>query len=270
MQFVINECSFIGQATDSVGADELIVQLYDIIKEIEPIKGDNPIQTYSNFSNQKLAQNLTIHDWLFQTLNSNDENRRKVAKVFLQIIRKGPFIDLQDDFKKIIASHKCYLNKQDLSTSSLLCVAYLQEKLKLISLQKAPDFASEYLHVKLGIYEQSLELIKIHNLTTAEQAKKIRPIYKFNPKHHHQAKGNPQKPHTPMDLTDKEAQKVLDNSIESSSENSNKRYGYHREKDRYYIFHPDNASNQEGYFTYHGFPVEETQVPDCIINQLLR
>lgn len=268
MQFLINECSFIGQAKDYFEADELIGHLYDLIKEIEPIKGDNPIQTYSNFSNQKLAHNLTIYQWLSQTLKSQDRNKRTVAQFFLRIIKKGQSIDLQDDFKKIIASHKCYLNKQDLSTSSLLCVAYLQEK--LISLQKAPDFASEYLHVELGIYGQSLELINIHNLTTVEQAKKIRPIYKFNPKHHHQAKGNPQKPHTPMDLTDKEAQKVLDNSIESSSENSNRRYGYHREKDQYYIFHPDNASNQEGYFTYHGFPVEETQVPDCIRNQLLR
>lgn len=269
MQFLINECSLIGQAKDSVEADELIVHLYDIIKEIEPIKGDNPIKTYSNFSNQKLAHNLTIYQWLSQTLKSQDRNKRTVAQFFIQIINKGPFIDLQDEFKEISASHKCYLNKQDLSTSSLLCVVYLQKKLKLISLQKAPDFASEYLHVEFGIY-QSLELIKIHNLTTVEQAKKIRPIYKFNPKHHHQAKGNPQKPHTPMDLTDKEAQKVLDNSIESSSENSKRRYGYHREKDQYYIFHPDNASNQEGYFTYHGFPVEETQVPDRIRNQLLR
>jgi len=268
MQFLINECSFIGQAKDSLEADELIGHLYDLIKEIEPIKRDNPIQTYSNFSNQKLAHNLTIYQWLSQTLKSQDRNKRTVAQFFIQIINKGPFIDLQDEFKKISASHKCYLNKQDLSTSSLLCVAHLQEK--LISLQKAPDFASEYLHVEFGIYEQSLELIKIHNLTTVEQAKKIRPIYKLNPKHHHQAKGNPQKPHTPMDLTDKEAQKVLDNSIESSSENSNRRYGYHREKDQYYIFHPDNACNQEGYFTYHGFPVEETQVPDCIRNQLLR
>jgi hypothetical protein len=267
MQFLINECSFIGQAKNSFEADELIVNLYKLIKEIEPITGDNPIQTYSNFLNQKLAQNLTIHEWLFQTLNSNDKNKRTVAQFFLQIIRKGPFIDLQDNLKKIIASHKCYLNKQDFSTSSLLCVAHLQEK--LISLQNAPDFASEYLHVEFGIY-QSLKIIEIHNLTTVEQAKKIRPIYKSNPKHHHQAKGNPQKPHTPRDLTDKEAQKVLDNSIESSSENSNRRYGYHREKDQYYIFHPDNASNQDGYFTYHGFPLEETQVPALIRNQLLR
>ena len=270
MQFWINECSFIGQAKNSFEADELIGHLCDLIKEIEPIIGENPIQTYSNFFNQKLAQNLTVHEWLCQTIKSNDKNKRTVAQFFLRIIKKGQSIDLPDDFKKIIASHKCYLNKQDLSTSSLLCVAYLQEKLKLISLQKAPDFASEYLDVELGIYGQSLELIKIHNLTTVEQAKKIRPIYKFNPKHHHQAKGNLQKPRTPMDLTDKEAQKVLDNSIESSSENSNRRYGYHREKDKYYKFYPDNASNQQGYFTYHGFPVEETQVPDPIRNQLLR
>ena len=268
MQFLINECSFIGQAKNYFEADELIIHLYQLIKEIEPITGDNPIQTYSNFSNQKLAQNLTIYQWLSQTLKSEDRNKRTVAQFFIRIINKGPFIDLQDEFKEIIAFYKCYLNKQDLSTSSLLCVAYLQEK--LISLQNAPDFASEYLPVEFGIDEQSLESMKIHNLTTVEQAKKIRPIYKFNPKHHHQAKGNPQKPHTPMDLTDKEAQKVLDNSIESSSENSNRRYGYHREKDQYYIFHPDNASNQEGYFTYHGFPVEETQVPDHIRNQLLR
>ena len=89
MQFLINECSFIGQAKDSFEADELIGHLYDLIKEIEPIKGDNPIKTYSNFSNQKLDHNLTIYQWLSQTLKSQDRNKEQLLSFLYKLLIRG-------------------------------------------------------------------------------------------------------------------------------------------------------------------------------------
>lgn len=267
MQFLINERSFIGQAKNNAEADELMKIMYLIIQEIKPVQGNKPLQTYSNFSLQQLINGINVHQWLYQALKSGNQNQKTIAKFLIQIISKGPFIDLQDDFQNISTSHKCYLNKQDFSESSLLGVCHLQGK--LISLQNAPDFTPEYLALEFGMNEDSLETVTIHNLTTIEQAKKIRPIYQFNPKHHPQAKGTSQKPHTAMDLSDDEAQKVLDNSLESSNKNSNKRYGYQREKDQFYVFHSDNTSNEEGYPTYHGYPIDENQFSDAIQKKLL-
>jgi hypothetical protein len=73
-----------------------------------------------------------------------------------------------------------------------------------------------------------------------------------------------------MDLSDEEAQKVLNNSIEDINENSNKRYSFCKENDQFYVFHSDNTFDQEGYPTYHGYPVEEGKIPSLIKNKLIK
>jgi hypothetical protein len=66
-----------------------------------------------------------------------------------------------------------------------------------------------------------------------------------------------------MDLTDvEEAQKILNSSVRTSNKNSKKRYGYHKETDQFYVFHSDGAFDEQGYPTYHGFPIPEDQVKD--------
>ena len=65
-----------------------------------------------------------------------------------------------------------------------------------------------------------------------------------------------------MDLTDEKAQQVLNSSVCSSNKNSKKRYGYHKETDQFYVFHSDGAFDEQGYPTYHGFPIPEDQVKD--------
>ena len=99
--------------------------------------------------------------------------------------------------------------------------------------------------------EEQLDLVKttLHNLTTIEQSKRIRPIYKLHVKHN--SKGNWEHA-TPMDLNDKESQEILDNSTEEKDSNSKKRYGYHRKNNKFYVFHSDNVSNEESHPIYHG------------------
>jgi hypothetical protein len=73
-----------------------------------------------------------------------------------------------------------------------------------------------------------------------------------------------------MNLTDKEAQKVLNISVGNSNENSEKRYGFHKETDQFYVFHSDNTFDEQGYPTYHGFPITENQVPPKILIKIKR
>ncbi|MBD2135915.1 hypothetical protein H6F47_26830 [Sphaerospermopsis sp. FACHB-1094] len=75
---------------------------------------------------------------------------------------------------------------------------------------------------------------------------------------------------TPMNLKDQEAQKVLNSSVCNSNENSEKRYGFHKETDQFYVFHSDNTFDEQGYPTYHGFPIPEDQVPKEVLNKIKR
>jgi hypothetical protein len=68
-----------------------------------------------------------------------------------------------------------------------------------------------------------------------------------------------------MDLNDEDAQKALNQSIEYKAL---QRYSYFN--DKYYRFHSENTFNDKGYPTYHGYPVDQSDVPNEILKQLTR
>lgn len=253
MHFLINELSFVGQAKDNniADADRLMNKIVNIIKEIEKIKGSDPIQTHSNLSSRQLSQNLTLYQWVYQKLNSSNRGDRTLAMFLIQIIIKVPFIDVQGLFNNC----QCFYNDNDVSNSSVLGAVHL--KGILISLQNAKEFSEEYITVNLKNKNQD---VTIHNLTQISQAKKICPRYQPHPKHYQKASW---KDATPMDLNDEEAQIALDKSIEFNRQ----RFSYYN--DRFYRFHFDNAYNAKGYPTYHGYPIESSTVPDEIRSQLI-
>lgn len=73
-----------------------------------------------------------------------------------------------------------------------------------------------------------------------------RPRYDPSPKHN-PGQPSPGRRGTPMDLSDEDAQQVLDDSIPSGKQ----RYGY--KEGKVYVFQPDGAGG------YHGYPQEATQ-----------
>ncbi|BAZ47562.1 hypothetical protein NIES4103_01630 [Nostoc sp. NIES-4103] len=244
MHFLINELSFIVQAKDKYEADTLMGMLVKIIEELEPIRGKDRIQVHSSFSSCKLSIDFTVKDWVYEKLCS--ANRRD-AKLFVEIMTKGPFIDRTLDHTLVY--HECHLNNQDVTGSSLAGAAYL--KGTVISLEDAPEFSSEHLQVRYSqdgeIYQNSL----IPNLFHVSQAQKLRPRYVPSPKH-----SPPNGWGTIMDLSDEVAQLVLDKGIVSGKQI----YGYYSEK--FYEFQPDNADG------YHGYPVAQNEVPPRIIKGL--
>ncbi|MDB9455881.1 hypothetical protein PN478_17615 [Dolichospermum circinale CS-534/05] len=170
-------------------------------------------------------------------------------------------MDLQD----LLNDCKCNYQKQDVSSSSLAGAAKLQGI--LISLQNNPDFIQENIEVEFQEGTSSLENRSIKNLTEIKHAKKICPRYKLYSKHDPSGYW---KNATPMNLTNEEAQKVLNCSVGNSNENSEKRYGFHKQTDQFYVFHSDNTFDEQGYPTYHGFPIPENQVPPKILIKIKR
>ncbi|MBD2136308.1 hypothetical protein H6F32_01615 [Anabaena sp. FACHB-1237] len=260
MHFLINELSFIGQAANDYKADELMKNILDIIQEISVIQNGDPIQTHSTFSCQKLSHDLTVNQWILNTIKSKKSDQQKIAMILLRLLRKGPFIDVQG----LINNCQCHYQRQDVSSSSLAGATKLEGI--LISLQNHPDFIQENIEVEFQDGTNSKEARIINNLTEIKQARKICPRYKISSNKHdllgHWEKG------TPMNLTDEEAQKVLNLSVHSSNENSQKCYGFHKETDQFYVFHSDNTFDEQGYPTYHGFPIPEDQVPKEVLNKI--
>jgi hypothetical protein len=281
MHFLINELSFIGQAINKYEADELMNNLVEIIEKIKDIKNDDPILTHTSFTYQKLCLNLTVREWLFsqikgqklkeETKVQTEEERKKQEnlKFLIQVLSKGPFIDI--DLQYRLEDCQCFYQEKDVSSSSLAGAAKLPGI--LISLQNNPDFIEENIEVEFQGNTSYLENRIIKNLTEIKQAKKICPRYKFSKKHHPE---HPWEDASPMDLRDeKEAQKVLnssveDTSIKDSNGNSSKRYGFNKKTDNYYIFRSDNTFDEQGYPTYHGFIIPEDQVPPKILIKIKR
>lgn len=276
MHFLINELSFIGQAINKYEADELMNHLLEIIYEIRDIRNDDPILTHSSFTYQKLCLNLTVREWFFiqnkaKVQTEEEEKVQTKLKFLLQVLSKGPYIDIDKDYKYLIDDCQCCYQQKDVSSSSLTGAAKLPGI--LISLQNNPDFAQENIQVEFQESTNSTETRIINNLTEIKHAKKICSRYKFHSKHHPK---HPWEDASPMDLRDKkEAQKVLnssveDTSIKDSNGNSSKRYGFNKKTDNYYIFRSDNTFDEQGYPTYHGFIIPEDQVPPKILIKIKR
>jgi hypothetical protein len=137
MHFLINELSFIGQAEDIHQADQLIESLVKIIKEINQIKGSDPLQTHSSLSSQKISQDLTLYEWLNTQLKSSNSQTRILARLLIEILNKGPFVDVQE----LLNPEPCYYNQKDVSNSSISGAVHLQGI--LISLQNTDEFKDE-------------------------------------------------------------------------------------------------------------------------------
>ncbi|MCL1466460.1 hypothetical protein [Argonema galeatum] len=245
MHFLINELSFIGQAETKYDADDIIKTLVNLIVELEPIRGDNPIQSHSSFANCKLSVDYSVKQWIYEKLKSPKE--QKIADLLLRIIsNNGFFIDRT--LNELLDYCECYFNQRDVSESSLAGAAHLNGS--LISLQNAAEFACEEIQVRFSSNGEIYEDKNIPNLTTVSQASKLRLRYVPSPKHAPGGWG------TLMDLNDEIAQKVLDKGIVSGKQI----YGYHEGK--FYEFQPDGADG------FHGYPIDRNEVPSKVLKQV--
>lgn len=244
MHFLINELSFIGQANTKYEADALMRLLVKILTELEPIRGDDPIQVHSSFIHRQISADCSVQQWVYEKLKSSSD--RQLASLFVRLMSQGPFID--KTLNELLDYHECKLNNKDVSESSLAGAAYL--KGNLISLENAPEFASDRIQLKFSTDGKSYADLEICNLTDVAKAKKLRPCYIPSPKHAPGGWG------TLMDLSDEVAQAVLDQGIVGGRQI----YGYYNGK--FYEFQSDNVGG------FHGYPIPPTEVPPKVLKDL--
>lgn len=250
MHFLINELSFIGQAENEYEANLLMMVLFELVKALKPIQGSKPISTHRMFFSCAVSPGFTVKDWAHQ--KSRNPKEKDIGLLFLKLTTKGPFIDeIEGIPEELNICYKCYFNETDISSSSLATAAFLNSKGALVSLQNAPDFMVEIVPVKFYINGDTYEYIKLSNLTHVTQVSKLRRLYVPSPKHAIGGWG------TPMDLSDEIAQAVLDKGLFGQSKQI---YGYYNGK--FYEFQPDNAGG------YHGYPINESEVPSSVSKQL--
>lgn len=244
MHFLINELSFIAQASTKYDADGLMAMVVNIVSELEPLQGDHPIQVHRSFASRQLSTDLSVKQWVYQKLKSPKD--KQLGSLFVRLMSQGPFIDRT--LNESLDYHECKFNNQDVSESSLAGSAYL--KGTLISLKNAPEFVDDCLQVKFSTDGLLYEDVEIHNLTDVSQSKNLRPRYIPSPKHAVGGWG------TLMDLSDEVAQAVLDKGVVSGRQI----YGFYDEK--YYEFQSDNVGG------FHGYPVPLQEVPPKVIDNL--
>lgn len=269
MRLVINELSFIGQAENNYHeADNLMTAVFKIIEEFDKIYKGIPVRIHSNFWACQISPNLTVAEWLInkQKLEGKKLEGKKNNQVslFLEITRKGPFIDheLEEKLKREkILFFKCYLGKQNVSESSLAGVVYFQiyDNImgNIISLPKAPDFSKESLEIKFTT-DGKYKSIKILNFNDFSQAKKLLPKYEPSSKHSNDGKQGVKESF--MDLNPLEAQEVLNESYRNNWFEGKKYYGY--KNDHYYTFQSHTVG------MYHGYPVDRNEVPSRVLKKM--
>lgn len=254
MKFIINELSFIGQATGGYDADNLMKELTEVVKAIKPLQGNEPVYVHEDFANRQISKDYTVYKWAVnQKQNSSD---RDLAVFFIQLCTNAPFV--LDILNQDLANWKCEFQNQDYRESSLAGAAYLEGV--LISLQNASDFSDDFIEVRFSINQDPLEIKNIQNLTTIHQAQKLRP--KYNPSAKHRNQGERGKKGTIMDLSDTEAQQVLEQAYVHKWLAGKKYYGY--KNDKFYEFQPDNVGS------YHGYPVDRNEVPDKVLQEIVK
>jgi len=247
MCFLINELSFIGQAQHNDDADNLMKVLLEIIKELEPIRGEEKILTHSSFFSGYISTALKVKEWLYaKSKSSLGEEQENSRLLFIKLMNNGSFVD--EILEESLDYHECQFNNQDVLGSSLAGAAYL--KGTLISLQNAPDFVVDCVRVKFTTDGKFYEDVEISNLSDVGQANKLRKRYVPSPKHALGGWG------TLMDLSDEVAQAVLDKGVVSGRQI----YGYFEGK--FYEFQSDNVGG------FHGYPVSLNEVPSKVIKQI--
>ncbi len=161
MHVLLNEYSFEGQAPTRGHADNLIRDLIQVVKGLRTLRGDNPVHTSRMLWQAEVMPGYTVHQWLkdIQQSHKKGDARKDQMRWLYAIVRKEPFIETVLD--RGLAYHECWLQKQDVSSSSLAGAAFYGGI--LASLQDSVLFNQPLVRVEYREDEGALTKVDIHN-----------------------------------------------------------------------------------------------------------
>lgn len=246
---VINELSAVGQATNPLATDELMLGLARALQA--SLKSSVPVRVYkhSELSNRRLcggATEITVHHWLMA--KSDCRELRTIRSFLIGTLLKRPNLDLLIEHPQHVCHHTFQDQDTNHSFSGLAGAAHLDAA--LLSFIGCERFPRGSVSVRYGTNEESAETKTLSHYLDASDVERARRKYEPHAKH----TGGPLRGArgTPMDLSDGDAQAALDQCVAVPSE---KRV-CSRFRGKIYVFHPHRA--EENY--YHGFPMDEAEV----------
>lgn len=233
MQLCINDIVYKGQLTDLNEAKEVLLSHAQNISESSNIRAGNLILRTEQLKNKYITQDKTIYDFFLLLQKSKVPEDKKLLALLLASFVKGPYIKLPVD------DHATVFDEENIEQSALsYCVCN-----PITRAVVSPNIEGwqKDLTVKIA---SSFKTIR--NYFCSEQIDSETWKYESNPKHDIPkdiiVNGNVW---SKMDLSDKQAQKLLSKSIKIS----HRRCSFAKHDEQWYQFY--NHENN----LYHGFPI---------------
>lgn len=246
MYIFISELSILGQAESHEEAQALLYKLVKLSKGVYKYLQDDPICTKSDFYNSELHPGYTIKKTVKHMKDPD------VRELVYTLFTKGPYIE--DLINNKSMTFNCYHDDNDVTISSISATTLY--KGLLISFQKANSYNYGLLEIKFET-ENNTKTKYICNLNDETQTESL--CWKYKPSQKHR----PPKGHgTHMDLSKDEAQPVLLEALLNNFKEPNRKKVYNYYNGSYYTFMPDNTGG------YHGYPVNEEDVPPSVIDKI--
>ncbi len=156
MHVFVNELSFVSQAPNKQQADNLMSSLIDVINDLNPFCGQDPICTSHQLWQKELAPGLTVQKWLS---DSKEISRDKMRYLSI-VLRKGPYVEtlLDENFNY----YECHFDGVDVCNTSLAGAALYSGLLS--SLQAVPRFNVNKLLLQCKIEDGELTEVSVLNV----------------------------------------------------------------------------------------------------------
>lgn len=264
---LVNERSFVGQATSSRQASELLATLVNTMKMLRPrLAADRPLLVHPDLRRAQLTENLTLHGWLSE--KRPEKEFQAVRSYLLHVLNAGPFLLFEGSSAQSdeATSYRLAQSDVDVTGSSVAAAAHRHPDSWLACLTGAEAFSAHPLHVVpsplgSGPRRSHGPTLEIPNFSESPQVDELRLVYEPNDeKHHTQSRGR----RSPMDLTPEEATEVLNRSITVPGKKSR----YAIAGDIVYEFRPHRD------YVYHGHQIardrELLEVPLRVLEELGR
>lgn len=253
MHLLINERSVVGQAENPYVADLLLLGVVETLTELEPRRisdSDDPsadpdrIFSHSSLFFSNLCPQMTIEHLLFEQRAHDDATLRRLrtARTFLlRNLRSGPYIDTI--LNGVVHSCEGYEDGRPVELANTAIAGAIHFDGVLISFQQCINYPSGDLTIRYLTNERNGEF-KIEHYTEVKEVRSRRRRFWPHPKHNRSMPTYGVKD-TPMDLTDEEAEELLNRGIPIGS----RIFGC-LAKGKIYVF-PRHGANE-----YHGYPVD--------------
>lgn len=169
MYVFLNELSFCAQANSNQESRRILREMKGVIDNLSPIIGNDEIHVSRKLWEKEIEYSLKLNDCINKLLRRKKE--RDLLAFLRQKMNKGPYVERLLDEE--VGYHECYLfdSREEVTGTSVAGATAF--KGILVSLQNAPSYSGEKVHVLYmeGEEEISFDEKEVDNQLDPERAK---------------------------------------------------------------------------------------------------